>query len=64
MVNYHFRLNSKSREPGLATIREVSPVFGFNLRLRSIFFQLKCRNEHDPEFSLTVMTLWRSVNKT
>ena len=28
MVNYHFRLNSKSREPGLATIREVSPVFG------------------------------------
>lgn len=38
MVNYHFRLNSKSREPGLATIREVSPVFGFNLRLRSIFF--------------------------
>ena len=38
MVNYHLRLNSKSREPGLATIREVSPVFGFNLRLRSIFF--------------------------
>ena len=64
MVNYHFRINSKPREPGLATIREVSPVFGFNLHLRSIFFQLKCRNVHDPEFSLTVMTLWRSVNKT
>lgn len=64
MVNYHFTLNSKPRELGLATIRKVSPVFGFNLRLRSIFFQLKCRNVHDPEFSLTVMTLWRSVNKT
>lgn len=60
MVNCHFRLNSKPREPRLATVREVSPAFGFNLR----FFQLKCRNVHDPEFSFTVITLWQPVNKT
>ena len=43
MVNYHFRLNSKSREPGLATIREVSPVFGSRGGHLGIFWVGMCR---------------------